>query len=110
MTIFLTTLFWLLVAHALCDYPLQGDFLARGKNHKNPILGVPWQQCLIAHSIIHGGAVALITGNVYLGILETCAHAFVDFGKREGAYGFNYDQALHVAVKVFWAVSVATSA
>jgi hypothetical protein len=27
----------LFAGHALCDYPLQGDFLARGKNHCNPI-------------------------------------------------------------------------
>jgi hypothetical protein len=32
----------LLVVHALCDYPLQGGFLARGKNEINPIPGVPW--------------------------------------------------------------------
>ena len=35
-------LFWLMVGHALADYPLQGDFLAKAKNRTAPIPGVPW--------------------------------------------------------------------
>jgi len=54
-------LLWLISAHFLCDYPLQGDFLARGKNHKAPLQGVPWYQCLVAHSVIHGAAATLLT-------------------------------------------------
>ena len=51
-------LLWLLLCgHALCDYPLQGDFLARGKNHTDPIPGIPWVHCLVAHALIHGGMV-----------------------------------------------------
>ena len=30
----LHTLLLLIAGHALCDYPLQGDFLAKAKNHK----------------------------------------------------------------------------
>jgi hypothetical protein len=94
---------WLLLAgHALCDYPLQGDFLARGKNHRQPLPGVPWYQCLVAHALIHGGAVALITGSVGLGIAETVAHGVIDYGKSEGGYGFNTDQCLHVLCKLAW--------
>jgi hypothetical protein len=36
----------LLVDHALADYPLQGDFLARAKNHTAPIPGISWYQSL----------------------------------------------------------------
>ena len=93
----------LLFAHGLCDYPLQGDFLARGKNHKAPIPGVPWYQCLIWHAVIHGGAVALVTGSVILGLAETIAHVVIDFGKCAGWTTFNQDQALHVACKLLWA-------
>lgn len=32
----------LVAGHALADYPLQGDFLARAKNRAAPIPGVPW--------------------------------------------------------------------
>jgi hypothetical protein len=30
----ITTILLLFAGHALCDYPLQGDFLARAKNHR----------------------------------------------------------------------------
>lgn len=98
----MTMLFYLLAAHALCDYPLQGDFLAKGKNHKAPIPGVPFYHCLIAHALIQGGAVALITGSLAIGVAETAIHAAIDYGKCEGWYGFNTDQILHIACKVAW--------
>lgn len=96
-------LLWLLlVGHAVCDYPLQGDFLARGKNHKVPIPGIPWWQCLIWHSMIHSGAVLLITGCLDLAIAEFCVHCLIDYGKCDGWFGFNFDQALHIACKLLW--------
>ena len=51
----------LLAAHALCDYPLQGDFLAKAKNPAQPIPGVPWWCAMAAHCAIHAGAVLLVT-------------------------------------------------
>lgn len=100
----LVLLFWLLVAHALCDYPLQGDFLARAKNHRQPIPGVPWYQALAAHALIHGGAVALLTGSVWFGLAEFSCHVAIDHAKCDGAFGFDVDQAIHVACKVAWAL------
>lgn len=32
----------LLVGHALADYPLQGEFLSKTKNHRSPNEGIPW--------------------------------------------------------------------
>lgn len=96
--------FLLLAAHALCDYPLQGDYLATGKNHRSPLPGSPWFLLLIAHALIHGGAVALITGNVWLGCAETVAHAAIDFAKCDGRIGYTTDQGAHVACKVAWTV------
>lgn len=94
-------IFWLLLcAHALCDYPLQGDFLARGKNHKQPIPGIPWYQCLAAHALIHGLAVTLITQRMDLGMLETALHIVIDYGKSDGWYGYNTDQMLHIICKL----------
>jgi len=95
-------LFYLLAAHALCDYPLQGDFLAKGKNHKHPLPGIPYYQCLLAHAIIHGGAVALITGNIYLGLAEFVIHTAIDYGKCQELYSFNTDQFFHIACKLIW--------
>jgi hypothetical protein len=93
----------LTAAHAICDYPLQGDFLARAKNRAAPIAGVPWYQALGAHAIIHGGAVALLTGIPFLGLLEAAAHAFIDDLKCTGRIGFNVDQAAHIGCKLLWA-------
>lgn len=92
----------LVAAHALCDYPLQGDFLAKAKNRTAPIPGVPWWQAMGAHCAIHGGAVALITGYWWLGVAEASVHFNVDNAKCRGFLTFNQDQALHVAYKVLW--------
>ena len=95
-------LFKLLGAHALADYPLQGDFLAKAKNRKAPIPGVPWYQALGAHAIIHGAAVAIITGKPALGVAEAVVHAITDDLKCRGKLSYNQDQAIHVACKVIW--------
>lgn len=93
----------LLVGHALADYPLQGDFLARGKNQNNPIAGIPWWQCLTAHSVIHAGFVTLITNSLTLGAVEFLLHWMIDYLKSDNQLTFNEDQFLHVGCKVLWA-------
>lgn len=98
----------LLVGHALADYPLQGDFLALNKSRTGPNL-VPWWQALTAHALIHGGAVAVITGSWQLGFAETVIHAITDHLKCEKKIGINTDQAIHVACKVVW-MAIATGA
>ncbi|WP_321795974.1 DUF3307 domain-containing protein [Burkholderia sp. BCC1988] len=70
--------FALLVGHALADYPLQGDFLARAKNRFAPVTSVPWYQALAAHALIHMGIVWLMTGIWRLGAPEFIAHAVID--------------------------------
>ena len=102
LTVSLHVFFWLLAAHALCDYPLQGDFLSRGKNRFNPLPGVPWYHCLLAHSLIHGAAVTLITVDLRLGIAEFVLHALIDDLKCRGLFGFDVDQALHIGCKLLW--------
>lgn len=105
----MSTLFLLIGAHALCDYPLQGDFLSRGKNQTAPLPGVPWYQCLFAHAMIHALAVYLITRSLPLALTELACHAAIDYGKSDGLYGFNVDQFLHIACKCAWALIVATA-
>ena len=97
-------LFAMIGAHALADYPLQGDFLAKAKNRAMPIPGVPWWQALGAHAIIHGAAVAAITKSPALGIAETVVHAITDDLKCNGRLSYNQDQAIHLACKVLWFV------
>ena len=93
---------WLLVGHALADYPLQGDFLAKAKNHRAPLPNTPWFTCLLAHALIQGGMVAFVTGHVSLGIAEFVAHTIIDYGKSDGWYDFNIDQLLHIICKLLW--------
>ena len=94
--------FALLIGHALADYPLQGDFLARAKNHRAPIPGAPWYQALGAHALIHAGMVWVITGFWWMGVMEFSAHAQIDYAKCDGKIDFNTDQLLHVACKAFY--------
>lgn len=100
----MATLMYLLAGHALCDYPLQGDFLAKGKNHKSPIPGIPWQHCLFAHAMIHAGMVLLITRSITWAIAELVVHLVTDWSKCEGLISFNEDQAIHYFCKVLWVI------
>lgn len=109
LTIFLSLVF----LHFLCDYPLQGDFLANGKNHTKPIPGVPWQIILASHAGIHAGAVLLATSSVTLALVEWVTHAFIDWLKCEGWFtritcsqgrAFALDQALHLICKAVYVV------
>ncbi|MCD1619150.1 DUF3307 domain-containing protein [Salipiger manganoxidans] len=97
----------LIAAHFLADYPLQGDFLAKGKNRLAPIPGIPFWRPLTAHAAIHGGFVGIITGSLWLGLAETVMHWRIDDAKCRGWISYNQDQALHVVCKVAWVALVA---
>lgn len=90
-------LLMLLAAHWVADYPLQGDFLAKAKQQ-----GPLRVYHLIAHSGIHGGAVALVTGSVWLGLIELALHTVIDQAKVSGKTSFAADQALHIGCKIFY--------
>lgn len=98
---FLTFLL-LLFAHCLADFPLQGDFLAQAKDRRSAIGRTVWPECLIAHAVIHGGAVLLVTASPLLAIYETASHAAIDYAKCEKWISFRTDQVLHVLCKVVW--------
>lgn len=97
----------LIFGHFVADYPLQGDFLARGKNRTDPIPSIPFYHPLTAHAVIHGGFVGIITGNAFLGIAEAMMHWFIDDGKCRGVIDFNTDQTLHIICKIAWATVAA---
>lgn len=103
MTGFLPMLLAMLVGHALADYPLQGDFLAQGKNRHTTVGAQWWPWLLGSHALIHGGFVWAITGSMTLGVAEIVAHAGIDFMKCEKRIGFHTDQTIHVLCKVAWA-------
>jgi len=101
-----TYFFQFLVAHMLCDFVLQHEAMSMGKHRKHDIhknrspLFPPWYYWLSAHSLIHGGAVFLITNNLWLGIAETLLHGTIDFLKCERKINLNQDQFLHIICKV----------
>ena len=104
----LQILFALLIAHALFDYPLQGDFLSRNKNRhykdeNNNVKGL-WIHCLTSHSILHAGSVWLITGSFVIGIMEFALHWVIDFLKCEGITNFHTDQFLHVLCRILYVI------
>ncbi len=87
------------IAHALADFPLQGDYLAREKERnptKNPR---DWIIALTAHSLIHGGGVWLVSGSALLGFAEVCLHWLIDLGKGEKKFDIVTDQLLHLGCK-----------
>ncbi|MBY0298993.1 MAG: DUF3307 domain-containing protein [Methylobacterium sp.] len=97
-------LLWMLIGHALADYPLQGDWLSKAKN---PALGlIPgeaiWPGALACHAAIHAGAVRLATGSWILAGCEFVAHGLIDYAKCTGRLSYNQDQLLHVACKLIW--------
>ena len=102
----LTVFFELLVAHALADFALQGEAMGSGKNRNNKIHlnkdnhFPSWQYWLAAHSLVHGGAVYIVTGSLLLGVIETLLHGLIDFSKCEGWINFHQDQGLHVTCKI----------
>jgi hypothetical protein len=112
--------FALLILHALFDFPLQGDYLARGKNRFNPIPDTPWYWCMAAHAGLHAGAVWVMTGQPWLGVAEFVAHWFIDDLKCSGRLGlksedccdvdqhpYDIDQFLHIFCKFLWVSSIA---
>lgn len=92
----------LLIGHVVCDYPLQGDFLAKAKNHTAPIPGFPWYQAMFAHCLMHAGSVMLITHSWQLGLFEFVAHWGIDWLKCDGETTLNQDQVLHWMCKLLW--------
>lgn len=105
------TVFALLIGHALADFALQSDAMAKGKNRHNRTTPPPgatytpcWLYWLSSHALIHGGVVWAVTGNVYLGVAETALHWLIDFAKCENRISVHTDQALHVWLKFLWAV------
>ncbi|WP_455872874.1 DUF3307 domain-containing protein [Rhizobium yanglingense] len=87
----------LLATHWLLDYPLQGQFLSDAKQS-----GPLRVYHLITHSGIQGTGVAVVTGSVWLGLLEWTAHAIIDEAKVRGKTTFAQDQALRIACKIVW--------
>lgn len=98
----LDILFKLVIIHFLLDFPLQGDFTAKAKNHLNPIPNVPWQWPMIAHCAIQAGGVWFVTGRLGLAVIEFILHFAIDYSKNAGIIDFSQDQLLHLFCKALY--------
>jgi hypothetical protein len=103
----------LIMGHALADFALQSDAMAKGKNRHNKTTPPPgqkyvpcWPYWLIAHALIHGGVVWLITNSPMFGCLETLFHFCIDGLKCEGVFNPHHDQFLHVVIKFIYSVAL----
>ena len=101
----------LIVGHAVADYWMQSDALAKMKNRNRDasafappgqVVQAVWPYALTAHALMHGAVVWTITGSMWLGLAETVAHWLIDFGKCENWYGMHTDQAMHIGCKAAW--------
>lgn len=96
--------FALVVVHALADFPLQGEYLARQKTRATADGTGEWIVALGAHSIIHAGGVWLVTGSKTLGLVELCVHTLIDLLKGKRFFGTLADQSLHLVCKLIYCV------
>ncbi len=108
-----TLVFALMCSHAVCDFALQSDAMAKGKNRHYKTTPPPgakfqpsWPHWLTAHAMIHGAGVYIVTGFWWLGLAEAVCHWIIDFNKCDNRIGMNTDQALHIACKLLWAAIV----
>src|SRR5438552_236937 len=97
-------LFLLAAGHAVADFPLQGAEMARAKRPGGDPR-IAWPMALGCHALVHGGAVALVTGLWWLGAAESASHAAIDGLKCRGWFGMKTDQALHLGCKLVWAAA-----
>ncbi len=96
------TLWMLLCGHALADYALQSEWMIREKNRRYSQDG-HWWWVLIAHSLINGFFVFVITQSTILGLVETVVHGITDLLKCEDVISPNVDQSIHLISKGVYA-------
>lgn len=102
--------FALSIGHALMDFPLQGEYIATGKNWRLlKKLADParppaiWIWCMTSHCFMHAGAVWAVTGSFLLGLTEFTLHWMIDVAKCSGRTTFHQDQILHYLCKAAYA-------
>ena len=120
---FLLNLFILLFLHALADFTLQTDVMAKGKNRKSEVKNYDhwvnilnrdpklfkkcWFYWLTAHALIHGGIIALIFPEFwYLGLIEVIIHFIIDFMKCQNKLNPHQDQFLHFIFRIMYLVNM----
>lgn len=113
MKMFFETFILLMFAHAIADFALQSDSMAKGKNRHafDPSKAPPgqkpvncWFWWMLAHALVNGGFFYFVTSNLMIGIVETIVHFIVDFLKCENKTNPHQDQGIHLAFIVVYSI------
>ena len=99
----------LVVVHALADFPLQTEYLARQKSRRRADSRGDWVVALSAHCVIHAGGVWLVSGSLAVAAAEFILHCLIDIGKGEEKFGIVTDQSLHLCCKLAYVLVLANS-
>jgi len=95
------------VMHALADFPLQSEYLARQKSRKSASSRGDWLVALSAHCVIHAGGVWLVSGSLAVAAAEFILHGLIDIAKGEGKFSLVTDQLLHLGCKLAYVLVLA---
>lgn len=105
---FFITLGALLFFHALFDYALQTDFIAKHKCSCNSLDAIPWYYVLWSHAMLHAGGVYLATEFISFAVIELICHFAIDWSKCNKQIDIHTDQILHIVIKLLFAVAIAS--
>ena len=105
-----TDLFALLaMGHFLADFGLQPDRMAVEKCPGCDAT-LSWKWWLVSHAAIHALVVSVLTGVIWIGLLEWVLHALIDLAKCRQKYNLLVDQCLHLACKLIWVALISIPA
>ena len=122
--IVLLVLFSTLIAvHGICDFPLQGQYMAEHKSPRDPYPPNEdkrvWWVIMGLHSTIHGLGVflvlewyaifhdnhSLMVAAFVIATLETLTHFCIDYWKcTHGRALLLWDQVTHISCKAMWVI------
>ena len=105
-----------IMAHAIADFALQSPTMAKKKVRNNDIADanecgwkfrggkyqLTWFYWLSAHAIIHGAVLYILTGYIWIALLECFFHFIIDCMKCEGLTDIHKDQGLHLLTKILY--------
>jgi len=102
----------LIFAHAIADFLLQPDKMAKYKSSHTPPSKnlIPkgedpqsfWIHFLLAHAMINGAAIYALTSIAWMAFVEIFVHAYIDYQKCESKISIHQDQLLHLLSKIIY--------
>lgn len=95
--------FKLLFVFSITDVALQTDWMSLVKCNSCRSINIPWYYGMGSHSMVNGAGVWIVTGNVYIGILESILHFIIDFLKCKAMINQHLDFIAHIGCRVLYA-------